>query len=109
MRKSDTDYLKDTVRAWLTTTPKTQAELEALTGIDRRDIRRIVRELRIDGLKICSGNAGFWIWDGEDASWERTKKQLLRKGANTLELFYAIANNEKHEGQLTFELEGVSA
>lgn len=104
MKKTDRDYLKDTVRAWLSVeTPRTQAELEALTGINRREIRALIRELRIDGMKICSGNAGFWVWNGEDASWSRTKTSIARKAAHTFELLNAIKRAELNEGQITFE------
>ena len=104
MQKTDIDYLKDTVRAWLSTeTPRTQRELEALTGIDRRDVRKIIRELRIDGVKVCSGNAGVWIWNGEDTSWSKTKTAIARKAAHTFELLNAIKRAELLEDQITFE------
>lgn len=104
MQKTDIDYLKDTVRAWLSTeTPRTQRELEALTGIDRRDVRKIIRELRIDGVKVCSSNAGFWIWDGEDASWSKTKTTIARKAAHTFELLNAIKRAELLEDQIIFD------
>lgn len=103
MRKTDIDYICDTVKAWLSTEPKTQAELEALTGIDRRTIRLAIRELRMQGVKVCSGNSGFWMWDGEDASWAMTKKTILRKAVHTFELLNAIKANERDEDQIFFE------
>lgn len=104
MKKTDMDYYKDTVRAWLSTdTPRTQRELETLTGIDRREVRRVIRELRMDGVKVCSSNAGYWIWDGEDASWSKTKTTIARKAAHTFELLNAIKRAELLEDQITFE------
>lgn len=109
MKKSEIDYLKGTVRSWLSTdTPRTQKELEDLTGIDRRDVRRLIRELRIDGVKICSGNAGYWIWNGQDESWHRTKLTIIAKGTSTYKLVNAILRAEKNEGQMSF-FEEVSA
>ena len=90
MKKTDMDYMKDTIRAWLSVeTPRTQRELEALTGIDRREVRRIIRELRSDGVK--------------DASWSKTKTTIARKAAHTFELLNAIKREELLEDQITFE------
>lgn len=99
---SDFEYIVDTVRAWLTTTPKTQKELESITGIDRRIIRRAIRQLRMDGLKVCSGNDGYWIWNGEDSSWEMTKATIVKKAAHTFELLNAMKAHEGDDDQLTF-------
>ena len=104
MKKSNKDYLKGTIRARLSEdTPRTQKELEDLTGIDRRDVRRLIQELRIDGVKICSGNAGYWIWNGKDDSWHRTKLTIIAKGTGAYKLVNAIMRAEKNEGQITFE------
>lgn len=103
MKKTDWEYTCEIVRGWLSETPKTQAELEALTGIDRRTIRLAVHDLRAKGYKICSGNRGFWMWDGKDDSWQKTKTTIIRKGASSLRLIYMIAKAEKEEGQITFD------
>ena len=103
MKRNDMDYLKGTVRAWLSTdTPRTQKELEDLTGIDRRDVRKIIQELRLEGVKVCSGNAGYWIWNGKDDSWHRTKMTIISKAASTFKLANAILKAEHMEGQMTF-------
>lgn len=104
MKKTDLEYYKECVTICLSRTPKTQKELEDLTGIDRREVRKIIRELRIEGMKICSGNAGFWIWDGKDDSWERTKRAIIRKAVSGFELMNAIKRNEANEDQLSWEV-----
>lgn len=100
--RNDFDYIVDTVRALLTTTPKTQKELESITGIDRRIIRRAIRQLRMEGLKVCSGNDGYWIWNGEDSTWEMTKATIVKKAAHTFELLNAMKAHEGDDDQLTF-------
>lgn len=65
-------------------TPRTQRELEALTGIDKRQVREIIGLLRDDGIKICSGNKGFWLWNGEDDSYLKTQASMRRKAISTL-------------------------
>ena len=103
MKKTDWEYTLDTVRARLSETPRTQAELEALTGIDRRTIRLAIHDLREQGFKICSGNSGFWVWNGVDDSWTKTKMTIIRKAASTFRLINAIKSHEATEGQISFE------
>lgn len=103
MKKTETDYLMDTVRAWLSTeTPRTQKELEALTGIDKRDVRRLIGLLRDRGVKICSGPSGFWIWDGKDASWSMTQRTMRRKAISMLIRAHRMGAVAL-EGQMTIE------
>jgi transcription initiation factor IIE alpha subunit len=85
MKKNEIDYLKAVVLKWISTSPKTQKELEDITGIDRRDVRRIIGLLRDDGNLICSGNRGYWIWSGNDADLMRTKLAIMKKGIRTIE------------------------
>lgn len=100
MKKTDRDYLKDTVRAWLSVeTPRTQVELEALTGINRRDVKRAVRELRLQGVKVCSSNRGYWL-ARDDAEVDRTRARLWHEIHERLELVYAMSNYSL-EGQMT--------
>lgn len=44
------------------------AELQTLTGLDARQLRRAIRRLRLDGYPVCSTTqrgGGYWI--GENA------------------------------------------
>ena len=81
---SDKEYIKDVVRSQLSTVPKTQAEIEANTGINRRIVRKAIGELRDEGMPICSGQLGFWIWDGSDRTLEQTVATMFRKGIKTI-------------------------
>lgn len=101
MKKID-DYMKDTIRAWLShDTAWTQKELEFLTGIDRRYIKQIIRELRLEGLPICSGNSGYWLarTSEELAS---TKRRLWHEIGERLALVNAMSGYPL-DGQLTIE------
>lgn len=90
-------------------TPRTQRELETMTGIDRRQVRDIIGLLRDDGIKICSGNKGFWLWNGKDDSYEKTMATMRRKSISTLRRL-ARMGALPLEGQITIaELLEVSA
>lgn len=101
MKKMD-DYMLDTIRAWLShDTPRTQKELEALTGIDRRYIKQAIRDLRLEGLPICSGNEGYWIARSEEEL-NRTKARLWHEIGERLALVNAMSGYPL-DGQLTIE------
>lgn len=101
MKKMD-DYMLDTIRAWLShDTPRTQKELEALTGIDRRYIKQAIRDLRLEGLPICSGNEGYWIARSEDEL-NRTKARLWHEINERITLAQAMSMRPL-EGQLVME------
>lgn len=101
MKKMD-DYMKDTIRAWLShDTPRTQKELEALTGIDRRYIKQAIRDLRLEGLPICSGNEGYWIARNEEEL-SRTKARLWHEINERITLAQAMSMRPL-EGQMIME------
>ena len=101
MKKMD-DYMKDTIRAWLShDTPRTQKELEALTGIDRRYIKQAIRDLRLEGLPICSGNEGYWIARSEEEL-SRTKARLWHEINERILLVQAMSARPL-EGQMIME------
>lgn len=98
MKNSDMDYMKDTIRAFLSKeTPRTQKELELLTGIDRRDVKRIIRALRFDGVQVCSGNAGYWLARNYDEV-SRTRQRLWHEVYERLALLSAM-NRYPLDGQ----------
>lgn len=99
---NEREYIKETVRAWLTTTPKTQKELARLTGEHPRRVRMAIGLLRDEGVKVCSGNQGFWLWNGEDESWTRTKSTIKKKALSSLKRYYRMEGLPL-EGQITFE------
>ena len=100
MKRMD-DYMLDTVRAAITRSPKTQKELEAQTGIDRRYIKQAIRDLRLEGLPICSGNEGYWMARSEEEL-ASTKRRLWHEIRERLALANAMSGHPL-DGQLTFE------
>lgn len=99
MKNTDKDIVIAKVQTLLSSAPKTQKELESLTGIDRRDIKRAVRELRLQGVKVCSGSRGYWLAQS-DAEIDRTTARLWHEIYERLELVYAMSNFSL-EGQMT--------
>lgn len=96
------DYMKDTIRAWLShDTPRTQKELEALTGIDRRYIKQAIRDLRLEGVGICSGNSGYWLARNSEEL-ASTKRRLWHEIGERLALVNAMSGYPL-DGQLTIE------
>lgn len=72
--------------------PLTSKELQYLTGYSDVYLRSMIRELRIDGEKVCSGTEGFWLWNGVDDSWNHTKNQIRSRFIALQELYYAMEN-----------------
>lgn len=100
--KNDLNYIADSIRAWLSTTPKTQCELARLVRQHPRTVRKAIGVLRDNGVKVCSGPAGFWIWDGEDDSWSKTKRTIRKKAISTLRRYYAMEGLPL-DGQISIE------
>lgn len=96
MKKMD-DYMLDTIRAWLShDTPRTQKELEALTGI-----KQAIRDLRLEGVGICSGNSGYWLARNSEEL-ASTKRRLWHEIGERLALVNAMSGYPL-DGQLTIE------
>lgn len=84
--------------------PMTAKEVETIMGIKPRDLRDIVRDLRMAHVKVCSGDAGYWLWDGKDDSWSRTQARIKSHAKREFELLKAMSENAL-EGQQEFSLE----
>ncbi len=82
--------------------PLTAKEIEGLTGVDPRQMRHIARELRMEHVKLCSGDKGYWLWNGKDDSWNRTKARIRSQAKKELELLKAM--EDVLDGQQTFNL-----
>ena len=65
----------------------------ALCNISSRDLQNAVRDLRLEGMKICSGDKGYWLWDGKDDSWSHTKAQLKSRIGKLYQLLSAMEGN----------------
>lgn len=82
--------------------PLTAKEIEGLTGTDPRGLRKIVRELRMEHIKVCSGDEGYWLWNGKDDSWSRTKARIRSQAKREFELLKAM--EDVLDGQQTINL-----
>lgn len=78
--------------------PMRASQFETITGIKPRELRLIVRDLRMDGVKVCSGDPGYWLWDGKDDSWSRTKARM-RSEQKRLNEVLAAMDGQPLEGQ----------
>lgn len=85
------DYQKSVIMLHLSKdNPKTQKELEQETGIDRRYVKEIIRQLRKDDrVPICSGNEGYWLARSEKDI-QRTKARLWHEIMERLDLVQAM-------------------
>ena len=73
----------------------------ALCRISSRELQNAVHDLRMDGVKVCSGDDGYWIWDGQDDSWNHTKNQIKSR-IKKLSQMYAAMEGTPLEGQQTW-------
>lgn len=69
---------------------KKSAALQRETGMDRRRLMKAVNELRHAGFKVCSGNAGYHLWDGKDDTWNETKRRIRSQAIDMMKLSKAM-------------------
>ena len=81
--------------------PMRAKEFKKLLGIDPRELREVVRELRMEHVKVCSGDKGYWLWNGHDDSWRRTKARM-RSEQKRLNEVLAAMDGQPLEGQQCF-------
>ena len=74
----------------------------AVCSITPRQLQTAIRDLRMDGVKVCSGDAGYWLWNGKDDSWEHTKRQLRSRVSKLMRVL--IAMDMELEGQEKWDL-----
>ena len=94
-------YQADIVLRNLSDQPKKSRDIQRNTGYTDTEIRACVRELRLAGVKVCSGSQGFWLWNGTDDTWLHTKNAIKSRAKQLLELYNAMENMPA-EGQLGF-------
>lgn len=78
--------------------PMLAKDFKTLLGIDPRELRDVVRELRMEHVKVCSGDKGYWLWDGIDDSWRRTKARIKSQAVKEYALLAAM-DGDALEGQ----------
>lgn len=83
-------YKDEIVLNCLTFTPRRSTELQRMTGYTDIEVRDSIRNLRLNGLAVCSGNKGFWLWNGKDDSWRHTKNNIKSRAKKLIELYNAM-------------------
>lgn len=79
-------------------TPIKTKPLCAYLQITPRELQIAIRDLRLQGVKVCSGNGGYWLWDGQDDSWAHTKSQIKSR-AIKLNILVAAMDRTGIDGQ----------
>jgi len=83
----------------LTTKPITQKELASILNCSDSEIRSMIHDLRMEGVKICSGYDGVWLWNGEDNSWELTKNHIRSRAMSMITLLRAMELSYDGQGE----------
>ena len=78
--------------------PLKTGQICAICNISARELQHAIRDLRMDGVKVCSGDKGYWIWDGKDDSWDHTKNQIKSR-IKKLSVMYTAMNGSQLDGQ----------
>ena len=76
----------------------------AVLNITSRELQQTIHDLRMDGVKVCSGSKGYWIWNGKDDSWSHTKNQIKSR-IKELSKMYTAMNGVQLDGQQEMTLE----
>lgn len=71
----------------------------AVLKIKPRQLQQAVHDLRMDGVKVCSGDQGYWIWNGQDDSWNHTKRQIQSR-IRKLSKMYTAMDGTQIDGQI---------
>lgn len=70
--------------------PKTAKQLCSFCDCHGSELRAAVHNLRMNGEKICSGQHGYWIWDGESDDWDHTIADIKSRINSLSELYEAM-------------------
>ena len=85
-------YLEEKVYLTLGDKGKKSKEIQRELGIDSRALEQIVHDLRLKGVRVCSGNSGYWISRGDGKDWEHTKALLWARIKSSYQLLQAMEN-----------------
>lgn len=97
-------YEEEIALSILSKTPIKSSQLGAIMGTKDAETRAIIRELRLKGVKVCSGSEGFWIWNGVDDSWNHTKNQIKSR-IKSLYVLYKAMDQEPNDEQERWEIQ----
>ena len=89
------------VGARLRRTPKHLGEIAMESGVEPRIVKEAIRELRIAGVPIVSGQEGYWMWNGKDESWKNFIAQMNKEKARKDELIDAMVEASAKRQLLT--------
>lgn len=81
--------------------PITQTEIAQMAEITPRSVKRIVKDLRLDGELIASGNAGYWMTETREGV-QHTMNTMLANNKSHIDVVLAMERSLKKkekEGQ----------
>lgn len=84
------------------TSPFIAAEYADSIGVKEAQIRTVIRELRLKGIRICSdpGHKGYWL-EEHGGGYEVTRNQMLSRAFRILEVVKAMDHNQ--DGQFEWD------
>lgn len=95
--------LQEELYALLTTGKKYYcSDIEDALGCTGSEIRAAVHNLRLKGVKVCSGVDGYWLWDGKDNTWDATCKHIKHRLISLSKLYKGMTD-QPLKGQETIE------
>ncbi len=83
------------------TSPFNSHDYASSVGCKEVSVRSSIRELRLNGIRICSdpSHKGYWLEDkGEKGDYERTRAQMFSRAFRLLEVVKAMDNAQ--DGQM---------
>lgn len=66
----------------------------AICNVTPRALQHAVRDLRLEHIKVCSGDDGYWIWNGEDDTWEHTLRQIKSRIKKLSDMYSAMQGTQ---------------
>ncbi len=76
-------------------------DIQDSLGCTDSEIRAAVHDLRMKGVKVCSGRDGYWLWDGKDNTWDHTCRHVKSR-LISLSRLYSRMTDLPPEGQFSF-------
>ena len=78
--------------------PITQKDIANMAEVEDRTVRRLVKDLRLDGELIASGNEGYWVAkDREDIL--PTQNRLMANNKSHIDVYLAMERSLKKKGE----------
>ena len=92
--------MRDKLLSALTGRPQTRESLCRKLNVTDRKLRRTVRELRLDGVPVCSNSktGGYWLGSNKDT--ERMISEYRSRAAKMFEAARKMEEAVEREGQI---------